>query len=198
MRATLVIVAIFLASFIAGGAYALRAAGVIGNAGYAADIDIDGWRANPLIGTQAADPRTRAYVARRGLMALSQSEVVYFVNAADSEGRPLLEACAYEVSGGAMPAGWWSITLYDEDSRLPLNDDDALSINAEAAGDADWTVRISTTRPSGDGLWLSSRNASQFDLTLRLYRPEGDAAGLAASDWTPPRISRLQCRGDQA
>jgi hypothetical protein len=103
-----------------------------------------------------------------------------------------------------MPAGWWSITLYDKDSMLPGNDDAALSINAEqdmAARIGDEVVgqgvvaTIAPRRPDAGGLWISSRNAGRFDLTLRLYMP--DAALLADPEGKldPPRIERLNCEG---
>jgi hypothetical protein len=157
------------------------------------DVDVGGWRSDFAIGSQAADPYTRARVARHGLLALAKSEAVYFTRNTDDDGRPLSEVCTYRLSGGAMPAGWWSVTLYDAASMLPGNADNALSIDASRARAGAWDAIISAKPPVAAQHWISSRNAGAFDLTLRLYIP--DAALLAEPDKAlgPPRIERLSC-----
>jgi hypothetical protein len=161
------------------------------------DVDVGGWRSDFAVGSEAADPYTRARVARHGLLALAKTEAVYFTRATDDSGAPLREACTYRLTGGAMPAGWWSVTLYDAQSMLPANTDAALSIDAERAGGGAWQAVIAPKRPAGEGLWISSRGAGSFDLTLRLYMPE--AALLTDPDTAldPPKIARLSCEGGQ-
>lgn len=161
------------------------------------DVDVGGWRSDFAIGSKAADPYTRARVARHGLLALAKTEAVYFTRATDDTGAPLREACSYRLSGGQMPAGWWSVTLYDRQSMLPANTDGALSIDAERAGGGAWSAVIAPARPADGGLWISSRGAGSFDLTLRLYMPS--AALLSAPDTalTPPRIERISCEGGE-
>lgn len=166
------------------------------------DVDVGGWRSDFAIGSKAADPYTRARVARHGLLALAKSEAVYFTRAVDDSGAPLREACSYRLTTGAMPAGWWSITLYDARSLLPDNTDMALSINAgqdsvvrmgdEIIGRG-VTATIAPRRPGGGGLWLSSRSAGQFNLTLRLYMPDAALLDDPAGALDPPRIERLEC-----
>ncbi len=159
------------------------------------DVDVGGWRSDFAIGSKAADPYTRARVARHGLLALAKSEAVYLTRSLDDAGAPLREACTYRLSGGAMPAGWWSVTLYDAQSMLPANTDSALSIDAERAGDGPWEAVIAPQKPEGAVHWISSRSAGTFDLTLRLYMP--DAALLADPETAldPPRLARLSCEG---
>lgn len=161
------------------------------------DVDVGGWRSDFAVGSKAADPYTRARVARHGLLALAKTEAVYFTRATDDDGAPLREACSYRLSGGQMPAGWWSVTLYDGQSMLPANTDGALSIDAERAGGGAWSAVIAPARPAEGGLWISSRGAGSFDLTLRLYMPS--AALLSAPDTalTPPRIERISCEGGE-
>ncbi|MFO6448158.1 DUF1214 domain-containing protein [Erythrobacter sp. NE805] len=159
------------------------------------DVEVRGWRSDFAIGSKAADPYTRARVARHGLLALARTEAVYFTRAADDAGAPLSEDCVYRLSGGPMPAGWWSVTLYDGRSMLPDNTDDALSIDAERAGPGAWAVSIAPQRPSDGTPWISSRGAETFDLTLRLYMP---SAGLLADPdavLVPPRVERIACEG---
>lgn len=165
------------------------------------DVEIDGWRSDFAIGSETADPYTRARVARHGLLALAKSEAVYFTKTTDSEGRPLTSDCDYRVVGGEMPADWWSITLYNSESYLPDNDDGVLSVDATNIGQPanDWEFAISAGPPHPKDYaqdWISSRNAGQFDLTLRLYMP--DAALLEAPERTlvPPSIDRVQCIGE--
>ncbi|MEO0606767.1 MAG: DUF1214 domain-containing protein [Pseudomonadota bacterium] len=172
----------------------------IGNA-----IDADGWRSDWSIGSENANPYVRARVARNGLMGLRKEEAVYFMNTEDQDGARLTEDCDYRVSGGAMPAAWWSITLYDVDNRLPMNEDAALSFDqtkAERLGTMDaegWSFLISATAPDGaDPAWVSSRAGGEFDVTLRLYQPSADLLDDPEAVLIPPKIERLSCRAGAA
>lgn len=165
------------------------------DAGQFADVNVGDWRSDWAIGAPAAGPYLRARIARHGLLALAKEEAVYFTRARDEAGRHLVESCTYELTGGAQQALWWSITLYDGNSRLPMNEDEALSIDAtdvRASPDA-WRVIIAPNRPDSDVLWISSRNAGSFDLTLRLYRPSAGLLETPESVVNPPQITRLSC-----
>ena len=157
------------------------------------NVDVGGWHSDFAIGSRAADPYARARVARHGLLALAKSEAVYFTRAFDDDGAPLREACTYRLAGGAMPAQWWSVTLYDARSMLPPNTDGALSLDASRAGAGAWEAIIAPQRPAGAGHWISSRKAGAFDLTLRLYLPEAALLADPATTLQPPRIERLRC-----
>jgi len=159
------------------------------------NVDVGGWRSDFAIGSKSADPYTRARVARHGLLALAKSEVVYLTRSADDSGAPLREACTYRLSGGAMPAGWWSVTLYDGQSMLPANTDGALSLDAERAGKGGWSAIIGPKRPAQGEAWISSKGAGQFDLTLRLYMPVARMLATPNAALDPPRIARLSCEG---
>ncbi|MEM1104784.1 MAG: DUF1214 domain-containing protein [Pseudomonadota bacterium] len=182
-----------------GGLSALWMSGLTGGSGFPfSDVEVRGWASDWSIGSAAAGPYTRARVARHGLLALTKSEAVYFMTATDSEGRALSEDCTYAMTGGRQPAAWWSITLYDALSRLPMNTDGALSIDHSQLNDLDtWEAVISATRPEDGRLWLSSRNAGAFDLTLRLYRPDGDLLDAPEAQLNPPEIKRLTCRSNE-
>lgn len=152
------------------------------------------WLGNRNAGSTAADPYTRAVIARTGLLALSREETIYFTAYEDAPGQTLRENCSYELSGGPLPARWWSVTIYAPDNYLPVNGDEAQSVDATRIGDAGaWTARVSPTRDVAAN-WISSRNAGDFSLTLRLYHPSPEARASAAS--IPfPRIRRLDCKG---
>jgi hypothetical protein len=185
---------------IAGTLSALAAAGLLpGSSGWRqARVSVGGWTADYTIGTQQTDPWTRARVARDGLLALAQTEAVYFTTTSDSEGRRLSEACAYRMTGQDQEALWWSITLYDSKSRLPMNEDGRLSFDRTRAGaGSGWSVPIQPDPPPA-GPWISSRNAGEFDLTLRLYRPSSAVLSDPQQAVRPPVIARVSCRGASA
>lgn len=165
------------------------------------NVRVDGWVSDFAVGSDQANPYVRARIARHGLLAMAQSEAVYFVRANDDEGRRLSEDCTYQISGGAMPADWWSITLYQtSNSMLPVNTDAALSIDAtNIQRDAeDWRATISNTRPEDTPNWLSSRNSGEFDLLLRLYVPGEALLSDPEATLVPPSVERLGCKGEAA
>jgi hypothetical protein len=158
------------------------------------DVEVDDWLSDFAIGSEAANPYTRARVARHGLLALAKTEAVYFTRAVDDTGAPLREACTYRLTGGAMPAGWWSVTLYDGQSMLPANTDGALSVDASRVGEGVWEAVIAPVRPEGAVHWISSRNAGTFDLTLRLYMPDAALLTAPKTALRPPKIEQVTCK----
>ncbi len=164
-------------------------------------VNIDAWQSDWSIGSQAANPYVRARIARHGLLALRKEEAVYFTRDVDGGGQPLREACSYRVAGGRFPAEWWSITLYDADSRLPMNEDGALSFDATDAaelGEPDaWSFVVSAERgDTPERQWVSSHAGGVFDLTLRLYLPNALLLEDPGAVLQPPSIERLGCKGD--
>lgn len=155
-----------------------------------------GWRGSKVTGSVDADPWTRARVAVSGLLALNKSQAIYFSRNTDDSGARLREDCRYRVSGGALPARWWSITVYAADNYLPLNDDDALSFDqteAQPAGKVEWTGILSPKRTEGEP-WASTNKAGDYDITLRLYQPTPPAQ----QDYGAipmPKVTKLDCGG---
>lgn len=153
-----------------------------------------GWQFSHAAGSQAADPYTRAMIATKGLLALSAREAEYFTISTDEHGRPLDEACIYELNGRQPAARWWSVTLYADDNFLARNGDNAHSIDATRVGnDAPWSARISPVR--GDATnWLSSREARRgFVIMLRVYNPQRD---FHPSEESLPVLTTVSCAGD--
>ncbi len=184
----------------AGAVTALFAAGMIGSgASVGNQISVNGWNSDWTIGSTAANPWTRARVARHGLLALTKEEAVYFTTNIDTDGNRLSENCTYEVSGGDMPGQWWSITLYDATSYLPRNKDNALSFDmtkAAASGDgAAWSFTVAAEGPE-TGNWVSSHKAGDFDMTLRIYKPTPELIADPEGVLPTPSVKRLACGGD--
>jgi hypothetical protein len=143
------------------------------------------WSWSRTTGSIDAGPYTRAVIARDALLALSADEAIYLNLDRDENGQPLREDCVYELSGGAIPARWWSITLYAPDNYLAQNNDAAYSIDStHIGGDGQWTARIAPVRGEA-AHWISSRAARRgYSLTLRAYNADegfpGDASALPA------------------
>lgn len=192
MSGKLVTAGVLLAGLIVGAAsgwYTLQHGMVQGET-------YSGWRGSKVTGSVDADPWTRARVAVSGLLALNKSQAIYFSRNIDDSGARLREDCRYRVSGGALPARWWSITVYAADNYLPLNDDDALSFDqteAQPAGKVEWTGILSPKRPEGEP-WASTNKAGNYDITLRLYQPTPQAQ----QDYGAipmPKVTKLDCGG---
>lgn len=167
---------------------------VIAGADAIGGVNNNGWRTSAVIGSTDADPYTRAIVARAGLLALNQEETVYYTRMFDEAGRAFDELCVYLVEGAALPARWWSLTLYAEDHFLAVNGEERHSVDATGVerdeSDA-WAVRVAPTQ-AGARNWISSRNGGAFSLSIRLYNPDAEVretlAGVAL-----PRVSRESC-----
>lgn len=154
----------------------------------------DYWFGNELAGSTAADPYTRGIVAMIGLLALSRDETIYFHRYKDHEGQRLREGCTYELQGGPLPARWWSITVYADDDFLPVNGENASSVDAtQIVRDESgrWTVRLASDR-AGAQNWIATRNAGAYSLSIRLYNPEARARD-DASTIPFPKLLRLGC-----
>lgn len=196
MKFVSALVGLFLGALL-GLSSALAAAGIVGpGLRLGGAVNVSDWTSDWTIGSEAANPWTRARVARHGLLALTKDEAVYFTRNTDDGGGRLSEACTYKVSGGGLPAQWWSITLYDSTSFLPSNTDNALSFDltdAQSAGNAEaWSFTIAPLPV--DEPWVSSRVGGAFDLTLRLYKPEASLIASPETTLTAPRIEKLSCR----
>lgn len=154
------------------------------------------WLHSRAAGAQAADPYTRAIVAKEGLLALSASEALYFTLQSDERGRPLDEGCLYDITSPPLAARWWSLTLYAHDGFLVRGGDNTPSLDASRAliaPDGSWRVRISPIRGEAAN-WVSSRNAGRnFSLTLRVYNPQRD---FQRSAQALPAILTVSCAGD--
>jgi hypothetical protein len=195
LRRVLAWTACILAGVLLGAASAWGAL-EFGRSGFSAEYGQ--WAHSRAAGSTAADPYTRAIIAREGLLALSAREALYFTLTSDDQGAPLDEACVYELRGRPLAARWWSVTLYADDNFLVQNNDHAGSIDASAVragGDGYWRARIAPVR--GDAAyWLSSRAARRdFSLTLRLYNPTRDFRARAE---TLPVLTRVSCTGAAA
>lgn len=142
------------------------------------------WTTGSDFGTARASAFTRAVVSLRGLLALPAHEARYYNAAVDSTGDPLDGRCRYRVSGGAIPAKWWSLTLYDHPGYLVANQAGRFSIaSAAVPNPAAWEVIVAPAEQAG--LWLPTGRIDRFELTLRLYLPDDGGVGTLTRERLP-------------
>lgn len=154
---------------------------------------IGAWTTGQTFGSAAADPVTRAVVSVRGLLALPKDEARYYNAAVDDAGDPLDGRCRYQVSGGPLPAAWWSITLYGEDGFLVANAADRFSVNGVSVPrDAAGRWRFTVSPEPLDDLWLPTGARPRIELTLRAYLPQG-GGGRDFTQAELPTITKLDC-----
>ncbi|MBN8808567.1 MAG: DUF1214 domain-containing protein [Sphingomonas sp.] len=142
------------------------------------------WTTGRDFGTAGASALTRAVVALRGILALPAHEARYYNAAVDSAGDPLDGTCRYRVSGKALPAKWWSLTMYDHDGYLVANQANIFSIeSAHVPNQAAWTIAVAPAQQAG--LWLPTGRIDRFELTLRTYLPDDGGVGNLTRDQLP-------------
>jgi len=152
------------------------------------------WFTSTFAGSADQSPALRAYVARTGILALAQSEVLYYQTGLDDEGRPLETRCQYHVGGGRFDSDWWSLAVYDDTNHyFPIPEVPASfnSVNVPAGEDGRWTIAIGT-REDAEHAWIPVLDTGGFNLLLRLYRP-GSAIRRNPGGVEMPEIRRLTC-----
>jgi hypothetical protein len=152
---------------------------------------VNGWRVSSVAGGPAGGLRERAAAARQELMGPSGREGRMYLRDRDDDGNRLDESCIYALEGRALPARWWSVTLYAPDHDLAANSDHAFSVHSDRLGAGRrWSVRIAPVRGEAAN-WLSSRAARRgFSLALRAYHANrGDRALEAAL----PSLALVSC-----
>ncbi len=157
-------------------------------------IRIGQWTAFPEVGTLAADPYSKARVAREGVLALGQAEGLAFVAERDESGEPLKRECAYTIEGVYPTARFW--TLYAADQSLGVigtgKPRQAALQSYEVLRKADNSVVISVGDRPAPGNWLLTNGAGKMYFVLTFYdTPIASSTGL--SDVTLPRILKAGC-----
>ena len=193
MRRILFIVSALLFGFVLGGGSGIW---VLGQGQLIGGYQVNGWLGNRLTGSTAADPYTRAIVAKVGILALNREETIYFTRYNDDAGERFREGCSYKITGEALPARWWSITIYAQDDFLPVNGEDADSLEGASLASSPsgrFEAEVSLAR-SGATHWMSSKNAGAFVLGIRMYNPSPSAIENVAT--IPlPQVRNVGCKG---
>jgi hypothetical protein len=157
-------------------------------------IRIGQWTAFPDIGTPAADPYSKARVAREGVLALGRAEGLSFVAENDAAGDQLKRECSYRIEGGFPTARFW--TLYAADQSLGVVETGKPRLAAlqsyEVLRQPDNSVIISVGHHPMSGNWLLTDGSGRMYFVLTFYdTPIASSTGL--SDVSLPRIVKAGC-----
>ena len=160
---------------------------------FGAEAAVGQWRTGTDLGTADASAWTRASVALHGLLALPAREARYYSTALDDKGRPLDGRCRYRITGTDPGGRWFSLTLYDTAGYLVANPAGVHSVGSAGLGAgerASWSAIIAPR--SQEGRWLPTGGVDRFNLTFRVYLPQGEGSTNLARERLP-RIERLGC-----
>jgi hypothetical protein len=197
----------YLLAIVLGAAVGVGAAFHVVRAGaFGAEVAIGPWRTGRDFGVAAASARTRAVVALGGLLALPAREARYYTAAVDDAGQPLDGRCRYRVSGGPLPARWWSLTMYDakgylagpgpysvESAQVQRVRADERAMEEDPLPPHAWQVEIGRLKPwEVTPLTLLTDHLGAFQLTLRLYLPADGGRGDPPRS-TLPSIVKVGC-----
>ncbi|MCK9901847.1 DUF1254 domain-containing protein [Frankia sp. Cpl3] len=149
-------------------------------------------------GVYGTDYLLRSAVAVVGLGANVPQEALYYWSGPDADGEPLTGGHTYRmhIAAGELPpveaAGFWSVTMYDEEMflvpnplrRYALGDRSDLAVNPDGSID----LYLSATAPEGHlSNWLPAPDGP-FNLMIRAYVPTESAL---ANRWHPPAIEKI-------
>jgi hypothetical protein len=130
------------------------------------------WKTWINAGSMAADPYTRARIARFGELPINSASGLTFVATTDSDGADLSSDCEYEIVARPLAAVWWSIALFDADGELVPNKANRHAFNSQNLTVLpDGTQRISLAPNARPGHWLPSGADHDLTLVLRMIRP---------------------------
>lgn len=153
------------------------------------------WKTMAGTGSAAAGPLQRATVARVGIWALPESEVIYFNTESETGGQPLRAGCDYLLEAREEPAArWWSIGVYRDYFWIdnPLDRYSLTSSTIRRLPEGGYAVILSARRVEGNWLPLGEKEG-RITLLFRLYQP--DPAIAAQPESVPlPTVRRIGCR----
>ena len=128
------------------------------------------WSTNFAYGSTGANPYIKAWVAENGLMAVSASLSLYLDAYTDDNGQPLVANCDYMIKGPALKAGYWNITVYNENGFVIANAQNRYSYSStdiQFEPDGSFIIYLSKTPKQGN--WLPTGNAKTLNVYLRLH-----------------------------
>ncbi|CAN5276605.1 hypothetical protein BH10PSE7_BH10PSE7_23520 [soil metagenome] len=101
----------------------------------------------------------------------------------DGEGQPLDSSCDYVLSGSAIGARWWRISVPGETGAIN---------SAGAIGEPDGTLKLTVSRSTLPGNRMSPGDAGRYTLLLTLKADSPRRGGISVVEL--PRITRGECR----
>ena len=152
------------------------------------------WSAWPFVGGAQVDPYTSAKATADGTIPLGAAEGLAFEAISDQDGNALLQECSYEIAGNTSSTRLWTLSAYNQDGKLLINDPALVSAiysgNIVRYPDSSFVIKISNKPNSGN--WLPTKGKGNFKLILRLYdTPITSNSGVI--DPRMPSIKLLEC-----
>jgi len=139
----------------------------------------------------------RAIIAQYGLGANLPEDAIYPTNLVDNTDKPLDGANRYVIhfpADGLPPvSAFWSVTLYDPEGFPVANAIDRYAVSSwmplrpNPDGSLDLYLQNGNPGPDKEPNWLPAP-AGPFNLTMRLYAPQGEAL---TGKWVPPPVMRV-------
>ncbi len=188
MLRTVFPIAVALAIAIGGGAasawHMIRQADTFGT------IAIGPWTAYPERGTPAADPYSRAHIARQGDLVLGQAEGISFEAARDTSGLRLDGRCSYLIEGMIPAARFWTLHIRSGGRTVEAQRSALHSLSILRAEDESFNIMVS--RHAAPGNWLRIPDRGQVSLVLTLY-DTAVATSARVAEIELPQILRTGC-----
>ncbi len=151
------------------------------------------WSAWPFVGGAQVDPYTSAKAATDGTIPLGAAEGLAFEALQDQDGANLRKQCSYEVAGDTSATRLWTMTAYNLDGKLIV--DDGILISSIFSGNiirfpnSSFVLNVSTSPNSGN--WIPIRGTGKMKLVIRLY----DTPITSNSGITKPLMPRIKLIG---
>lgn len=157
-------------------------------------ITVGVWTAYPEAGTPAADPYSKAHIARNGELPLGAGEGLAFTATRDSAGALLNGDCSYVVEGQIPASRLWTLR-------------GAGSVEQEATGTLpsrlhsrriiyrqDGSIRIHASREARPGNWMHLPAGTRPAIIFTFYDTDLSSAARAR-EAVMPQILKESCNG---
>jgi len=159
-------------------------------------LEIQGWSANPAVGSANPDPYSQAFFARSGGLPLAAAEGLTFTRHKDDAGETLEARCSYLVKGGTPSARRWTLLVL-RGGRPYSATDAVMPAAAHSRGilrlpDGSFEIRIAPSPQPGN--WINAGATGPFTLALSLY-DTAIASDTGLSELRMPAVSKLECAG---
>ncbi len=157
-------------------------------------VQVGPWRSTPKAAFAAADPYTRAALARNAQVPLSPGEGLMFTADIDETGAPLLTRCDYILTSPIPAARFWTLTpMTSRGALAPTGNDRTGLTSAEIVRDSMGRFEIVASAQLRPGNWLALPTEPGFMLALRLYDTPASSLASSMSVGQLPRLRRGRC-----
>jgi hypothetical protein len=151
------------------------------------------WQAWPNAGTVDVDPYSRARLSRTGEIPLGSGEGLALLAQTDDAGEPLVSSCEYRIAGQTPPARLWTLSVENTDGHvLPERNGIAALGSDVLLRNTDGAFEIALSQNPQPGNWISTQQAGEFRVVVRLY-DTAVRANPALTTITMPHIQRGPC-----